>query len=175
MIKYWLVNSESPVARVLFPFPFFFFFFFCEFIHIWLRNCSKLRLMSERHFENYSEKEEKKRDPEMMAYSRRDILSSLVHLRWRKRKVNIFGFICTGCISFRAVRRRARREAERGSSGKEKYTGREKARNALPQNNRRGVSLPTVTRHHALHFVNFHIRRIVRNAAYRGASHRPDP
>jgi len=59
---------------------------------------------------------------------------------------------------------RARRGVERGSKReREIHGGRVKARNALPQNNRRGVSLPTVTRHHALHFVNFHIRRIVRN------------
>ncbi|TGZ42254.1 hypothetical protein DBV15_07819 [Temnothorax longispinosus] len=59
---------------------------------------------------------------------------------------------------------RARRGAERGSiAGKRNIRGRVKARNALPQNNRRSVSLPTVTRHHALHFVNFHIRHIVRN------------
>jgi len=34
-------------------------------------------------------------------------------------------------------------------AGKRNIRERVKARNALPQNNRRGVSLPTVTRHHA--------------------------
>lgn len=57
-------------------------------------------------------------------------------------KVNTFEFIRTGCISFRVVRRRERRGAERGSSGKEKYTATAgESRNTLPRNNRRGVSL----------------------------------
>ncbi|KYQ47980.1 Diuretic hormone class 2 [Trachymyrmex zeteki] len=40
-------------------------------------------------------------------------------------------------------------------AGKRNIRERVKARNALPQNNRRGVSLPTVTRYHALIFREF--------------------
>ncbi|KYN02406.1 Diuretic hormone class 2 [Cyphomyrmex costatus] len=40
-------------------------------------------------------------------------------------------------------------ESKEEVAGKRNIRGRVKARNVLPQNNRRGVSLPTVTRHHA--------------------------